>query len=816
MSFFVDVILPIPLSKLFTYSVNEHEAHFLKPGMRVAVSFGKTKIYAALVFRVHNEQPTYQTKDIEYILDEFPIVTSTQLAHWQWIADYYMCSLGEVYKAALPNAFLLESETVVEIAQKDLSTTQFSDEEYLVYEALNFKTSLKGQEITKILNKKKVLYVLKSLLEKNAIKISEKIFEKYVPKRIKYVRLAEKYQEENGLKQALDLLKNAPKQKQLILAYFNRNGREKTPIKSEELLEISKVSASVLKMAVEKGIFEEYYLQKDRFEFEGEIINQKQLTEIQGKTLLEIEQKFAEKQIVLLHGVTASGKTEIYVKLIDQVINQGKQVLYLLPEIAISTQLVSRLQRYFGDKIGVYHSKYSVNERVEVWNNVLHNSQKMKVILGVRSAVFLPFSDLGLIIVDEEHDASFRQIDPAPRFQARDTATILAKLHQCQLLLGSATPSIESLHNVANQKYGYVSLNQRYTSFQPPEIVLVDMKDKLRRKRIKGHFSDDLIQEMEQTLSKGKQVLLFQNRRGYAPVIQCKSCGTIPQCPNCDVSLTYHQGRNQLRCHYCGYAIAKSEICIACSSTDLITKGVGTEQIAQELLSLFPKITIDRMDQDTTQGKYGFQKILSDFEQQQTQILVGTQMITKGLDFSNVGLVGVINADMLIHAPDFRAHERSFQILMQVSGRAGRSAERGRVLIQTYNPSHIVLQQVLNHDFKGMYQTQTDERNEFAYPPFVRLIKITFKHTDFNKVNEGADWFAKALRNGFANQTDLQVLGPEFPLISRIRNEYIKDILVKIPLHLSFSKIKAFIIRTEKTFLAIAQFRSVRVIFHVD
>ena len=815
--YFVEVILPLPLPKLYTYRINEDEAHFLQMGMRVAVSFGKSKVYTALVHKVHTNEPTYETKDIEYILDETPIVTPEQITHWQWIADYYMCTLGEVIKSALPSAFLLESETIIEIAEKDLNPNLFSDDEFQVYEALHYKTALKGSEVSKIIPKKKTLKVIKSLVEKGAARISERIFEKYVPKLVKYIRLAEDYQSQEGLQKALELLKGE-KQKKLIMAYFNHINREVLPLKVENLLEEAKVSNAVLKSVVEKGILEIYYLQKDRVSFaDSEVLAKKTLNSIQNEALYQVQQQFQTKNTVLLQGVTASGKTEIYIELIDQYLKAGKQVLYLLPEIALTIHIINRLKNHFGENLSVYHSKYNTNERVEVCNNVLNNHPKAQLVVGVRSSVYLPFKNLGLVVIDEEHDSSYRQFDPAPRLQARDSAIMLANIFKAKTLLGTATPSIESMHNVKVGKYGFVYLSKRYANFLPPIIELIDIKDKQHRKRMNGHFSDILIEEMTNTLSQGKQVLLFQNRRGYAPIVQCMHCGTVPQCPHCDVSLTFHHSSNQLRCHYCGYAIPMPKTCIACGSVDLKTKGFGTEQISKELEILFPQVAIDRMDQDTTNGKYGYEKILAKFEQQETQILVGTQMISKGLDFENIGLVGVMNADALIHSPDYRAYERSFQLLLQVSGRAGRSAQRGKVLIQTYNPQHPVIQQVLQNDFKGMYQNQIEERQSFSYPPFVQMIKITLKHTNFNRTNEGAEWFANALKEAFASKKGIEILGPEFPLISRIRNEYMKDVLVKVkPSELSIHHTKEEIKRIETSFQSISNFRAIRVSYLID
>ena len=815
--YFVEVILPLPLPKLYTYRINEDEAHFLQMGIRVAVSFGKSKVYTALVHKVHTNEPTYETKDIEYILDETPIVTPEQITHWQWIADYYMCTLGEVIKSALPSAFLLESETIIEIAEKDLNSNLFSDDEFQVYEALHYKTALKGSEVSKIIPKKKTLKVIKSLVEKGAARISERIFEKYVPKLIKFIRLAKDYQSQENLQKALELLKGE-KQKKLIMAYFNHINREVLPLKVENLLEEAKVSNAVLKSVVEKGILEIYYLQKDRVSFaDSDVLAKKTLNNIQNEALYQVQQQFQTKNTVLLQGVTASGKTEIYIELIDQYLKAGKQVLYLLPEIALTIHIINRLKKHFGKNLSVYHSKYNTNERVEVWNNVLNNCSKAQLVVGVRSSVYLPFKNLGLVVIDEEHDSSYRQFDPAPRLQARDSAIMLANLFKAKTLLGTATPSIESMHNVKIGKYGFVYLSKRYANFLPPIIELIDIKDKQHRKRMNGHFSDILIEEMTNTLSQGKQVLLFQNRRGYAPIVQCMHCGTVPQCPHCDVSLTFHHSSNQLRCHYCGYAIPMPKTCIACGSVDLKTKGFGTEQISKELEILFPQVAIDRMDQDTTNGKYGYEKILAKFEQQETQILVGTQMISKGLDFENIGLVGVMNADALIHSPDYRAYERSFQLLLQVSGRAGRSAQRGKVLIQTYNPQHPVIQQVLQNDFKGMYQNQIEERQSFSYPPFVQIIKITLKHTNFNRTNEGAEWFANALKEAFASKKGIEILGPEFPLISRIRNEYMKDVLVKVkPSELSIHHTKEQIKRIETSFQSISNFRAIRVSYLID
>ncbi|WP_407942459.1 primosomal protein N' [Mesoflavibacter sp. CH_XMU1404-2] len=813
---FIDVILPIPLEKRFTYSITQAESEFLQIGMRVSIPFGKTKIYTGIVANIHQTAPlVYDAKDIHQILDESPIVTQQQLRLWQWIAKYYMCTEGEVMRAALPNAFLLESETIISPNNTSvINDEDLKDDEFLIYEALQHQSSLKIQDISNILDKKNVLPVVKRLVEKEAVILNEEIYEKYKPKYVRYVKLSSEYSSEAALNSLLeDLNKNATKQKEVILNLFSISAKTKKPVKVSELVEVSKTSSTTIKTLVDKNILEEYHIQTDRVQYNGEENSEsKQLNQYQTEALQQIKNQFKNQNVVLLHGVTSSGKTEVYVKLIEDVIAEGKQALYLLPEIALTTQLVSRLQDYFGEQVAVFHSKYSAHERVEVYNNVLHNSAKAKIILGARSSIFLPFDNLGLIIVDEEHEQSFKQFDPAPRYHARDAAVVLASFFKAKILLGSATPSLESYHNAQENKYGLVEINRRYNNVQMPDIELVDLKDKHKKKRMKGHFSDRLIEEMTETLKEGHQVILFQNRRGYSPIVECTTCGHSPQCPNCDVSLTYHQYRKQLRCHYCGYGIAMQQKCMACGTPDLDAVGFGTEQIEAEVKELFPDFKVARMDLDTTRGKFGYEKIITALEQQEIDILVGTQMLTKGLDFRNVKLVGIMNADNMLNFPDFRAHERSFQLMLQVSGRAGRTEKRGKVLIQTYNPYHKILQQVSTNDYIGMFKEQLEERYNYKYPPFYRLIKITLKHRDYNKVNLAADWLAKALVQLFKNN----VLGPEFPPVSRIRNQYHKNILIKIPQGQHLGKTKEAIKRVETTFSAIADFKAVRLIMNVD
>ncbi|MEZ4856820.1 MAG: primosomal protein N' [Gelidibacter sp.] len=812
---FIDVILPIPLEKSFTYRITPAEAAFLKVGMRVSVPFGKSKIYTALVYNLHTNKPlAYEAKDIHQILDDVPLITQTQLKHWEWISSYYMCTLGEVMRAALPSAFVLESETIISKNNNCvINDEDLKDDEFLVYEALHHQSSLKIQDISNILDKTNVLPVIKRLLDKDAILIEEEVYEKYKPKLVRYVKLHSAYASEEKLQELLKNLSRAPKQRDVIMTLFSISAQTKKAVKISEVSEKSDASASIIKALIDKGILEEYYIQKDRIEYSGdENEASKQLNEHQKNALDKIVQSFENKNITLLHGVTSSGKTEVYVKLIEAVIASGKQVLYLLPEIALTTQLVTRLQNYFGEKVAVFHSKYSSHERVEVWYNVLNNENKAQIVLGARSSIFLPFHNLGLIIVDEEHESSYKQFDPSPRYHARDAAIVLASLFNCKTLLGSATPSLESYYNVQQEKYGLVQITKRYNEVLMPEMELVDIKDKHKRKRMQGHFSDRLIEEMTEALQDGHQIILFQNRRGFSPIVECNTCGHSPQCPNCDVSLTYHQYKNELRCHYCGYYTAMLKTCMACGSVELDNKGFGTEQVEQEATALFPDFKVARMDLDTTRGKYGYDKIINAFEQQEVDILVGTQMLTKGLDFRNVKLVGIMNADNMLNFPDFRAHERSFQLMLQVSGRAGRTDKRGKVLIQTYNPHHRILQQVSTNNYADMYKEQMDDRFNYKYPPIYRLIKITLKHKDYNKVTIGADWYAKSLKQIFKTN----VLGPEFPPVSRIRNQFHKNILVKIPSQQSLSKTKEAIIKVNNSFLSIKDFRAVRVILNVD
>lgn len=814
MLYFIEVILPLAVAKTFTYQVSEAEFNYIQIGMRVAVPFGKTKIYTALVLDKNNIPPQlYDAKEIHQILDDKPVVNSFQIEHWKWIASYYMCSLGEVFRSALPSGYILESETIISAKQNhEIPNDELKDDEYLILEALKSQSSITIQEVIKILGKKTVFPVINKLLSKGALVLEEEINEQYKPKLVRYIKLQDEFLQQDKLAELLALLSNAKKQRELVLHYFQVQAKEKGPISVKKLVELSGCSSTIVKSLVDKSIFEEYYLVKDRVTFEKEENSNFTLSEAQQNAFDSIKKNLEEFDVSLLHGVTASGKTEIYIKLLEEYIQAEKQVLFLLPEIALTTQLVHRLTAYFGNEVAVFHSKYSNNERIEVWNQVLENSPKAKVVIGVRSALFLPFSNLGCIIVDEEHEQTYKQTDPSPRYHARDAAIVLAKQHKAKVLLGSATPSLETYYNVQSKKYGLTELTIRYGNVVLPEIELIDIKDKYFRKKMTGHFSDVLLEGITETIANGEQVILFQNRRGFSPYVECVTCGHVPHCPSCDVSLTYYKFKNQLRCHYCGYSIANPTHCHTCQSVDLTTKGFGTEQIEMELKAIFPDKNIGRMDQDTTRGKFGFEKIIDSFKNREIDVLVGTQMLAKGLDFDNVTLVGILNADNLLNQPNFRAYERAFQMIMQVSGRAGRSEKQGKVLIQTYNPYHNTIQQVLSNDYLAMYKEQIYERKNFKYPPFFRLIKLTLKHRDFDRLKEGSLWFYNVL----VQSLPIPVLGPEEPAINRIRNEYIQTIMIKIPTTAHLGNTKAIITKMRNSFEAIPQYRSIRVTVNVD
>ncbi|SCY09890.1 replication restart DNA helicase PriA [Nonlabens sp. Hel1_33_55] len=814
MSHFLDVILPLPLERYFTYCITAAEADFIQQGMRVAVPFGKSKIYTGIAVGVRqNIEVAYDIKDIEFVIDESPILQEGQIKFWEWIASYYLCSVGQVMKAALPKSLLLESETII---QRDENTNveddALTDQEFLILEALDNRKAMKVDDVASLLDRKTVLPILRQMLSKHLIILQEELYNTYKAKTEKYISLAPEFKSEHALRELLDSMSRAPKQREVLMTLFMMRAGDKL-VKSKDLETRAKASRAVLKSLIDKQILLETEQEVSRMLMDRQTGSELyELNESQEIAYGEIKQAFQESKVCLLHGVTSSGKTEIYVKLIEEYLAQGKQCLYLLPEIALTTQLIGRLQHYFKHQVLVYHSKYNLNERQEVWNLVLDATEPY-VIIGARSALLLPFEDLGLIIVDEEHETSFKQFDPAPRYNARDASIVLGKMKGSQILLGSATPSLESYYNTTIGKFELVELKKRYGNVLMPEINMIDIKEKHRKKRMTGHFSDTLIEAMTEAFKNDEQVILFQNRRGFAPIMECNTCGHAPQCPNCDVSLTVHQHRGQMRCHYCGYHTFIPRECIACSSTDLDTKGFGTEQIEAEFKEIFPNRRIARMDLDTTRGKYSYEKLIDKVENREVDCLVGTQMLTKGLDFRHVTLVGVLNADAMLNFPDFRSHERCFQLLTQVAGRAGRTEKRGTVLLQSYNPHHMILQQVSTYDYKTMFKEQLQDRYQFKYPPYQRLIRITFKHRDYSTTLQAGEWFVGAL-----NQIEhgVEVLGPEFPPVSRVRNLFNVHVMVKMGKTHSPETIKGFISKVKKSFESIKQYRSVRCNIDVD
>ena len=813
--YFIDALLPLALPKAYTYCITSKEKEFLGQGFRVAVPFGKQKIYTAIVSRIHQVAPqTYEPKSIVMIMDEAPVVTSTQLNFWKWMSSYYMCTQGEILRASLPAALMIESQSV--LVKKEASKDQLntlSDTQYLVYEALQ-KQSLTLDEISQITDLKRVMPLVLDMIDKNAAMIHQRLEEKFKPKKLRMIQLETSFQESKALESLLDNIARAPKQIDVLMTMLGQKKGLQEWIEVSKIKQQAQVNSSVIKTLIDKGVLKESYQEANRIliKHAQSEFKDKKLSDAQGRVLEDIKIELIKKEVVLFEGVTASGKTEVYIHLITEQIKAGKQVLYLLPEISLTSQIVSRLAARFGKQVLVYHSRYSIHERTEIWKQVLDGGSQGQIIVGARSAILLPFQNLGLVIVDEEHENSYKQFDPAPRYHARDSAIYLAKNVNARVVLGSATPSIETAENVRNGKYGWVKLTERYGGVSLPNIELVNLKEAYRKKKMSGMFSESLLDAIRTTLGEGKQVILFQNRRGYAPILECVSCGHAPQCTQCDVSLTYHQTQNQLRCHYCGYNIPMPTQCHACGMPTLTTKGVGTQQIQEQVQQLFPEVTVGRMDWDSTRGKWDFDKIIEAFDNGQIQILVGTQMVVKGLDFKNVLLVGVINADHVLNLPDFRAHERSYQMLCQVAGRAGRSDRKGIVLIQTFQPEHPTLKQVIDHDYSSLFQIQKREREQYRYPPYFRMIRITFKSRQYETVNMASDWFTNVIKQSYKGS----VLGPEFPTIARVRNLYHKQLLVKIDHKLNTNEVKSLLARTYKSFQAIASFRSTRVNFDVD
>jgi len=820
LTLFVDIIIPVAISKEFTYRVPFELNPHIQPFVRVVVPFGKGKFVTGIITRVHEEIPKdYQAKYIEVVLDDAPLIGAQQYQLWKWISAYYMAPIGDVMNAALPANFKLASETIITLHPDFESKITLTDREAAIVDALTIKEFLSLKDVSEIVGIKTIQPIIKRMIERRIVISQEEINDKFTAKTALFIKIADPYLEEevlNELFASFQQSKAKAKQEQVLLEILHLGGLKNgtaVPIQ-RKTLEENGCSLSAINTLEKSGILVSERIQISRLKLkEDEQQFFPKLSEHQDDALKKIKSSFEEKDIVLLQGVTGSGKTEVYIHLIQEQIELGKQVLFLVPEIALTTQLIQRLSNYFGNQVGIYHSKFNGNERVEIWNQVLaNNSEKYRVLVGARSALFLPFQNLGLVIVDEEHEGSFKQHDPSPRYHARDMSIVLSKLFGAKTLLGSATPSIETVFNVQQGRYGSVQLTKRYSEVALPEIFVADMKKERIEKTVNGHFSSFLITEMKEAMERDEQIILFQNRRGYTPIWSCEVCTFSPNCKNCDTTLNYHKLHNVLKCHYCSYQIPPIGTCPQCGSNKLKMLGFGTEKIEDDLSLIFPKARISRMDFDTTRNKNSHQEIISDFENRNIDILIGTQMVAKGLDFDHVGLVGILDADLLLHKVDFRAFERSFQLMTQVAGRAGRREKRGRVIIQTSSPHHWVIQKTVEHNFEEFAANELVERRNYHYPPFYKLIRFTIKHKDANLVSDAAEKYAKLLRESFHER----VIGPEFPIIARIQNFYIKEILLKVENTAPLKQVKERIAELTDQFYSVPNYKPVRLIIDVD
>ena len=816
---FADVILPVPIRKEFTYRVPFELNENLFSGARVVVPFGRAKLITGIVSSIHENIPQdYQAKLIEHQLDDHPIITPKQYTFWKWISAYYMAPIGDVMNAALPANFKLASETKIVLHPDfNIDPKLLTEREMEVVSALELREVLDLKEISEIIGIKTVQPIIKKLIDKKAVLSLEELNDKFTPKTASFIRLSDAYSQEENISNYIELLESKKgKDKQLkallTLIHLTIKNQDKLVLKKDLIDE--EISSSSINTLEKNGIIVQERIEIARLDADSSMTQEfKQLSQSQSVALDEIHMAFEEDKVAMLHGVTGSGKTEIYVQLIQEHLDLGQQVLFLLPEIALTTQLIQRLSAYFGEQIGVYHSKFNQNERIEIWNHVLNDDMnKYRIILGARSSIFLPYRNLGLIIVDEEHESSYKQYDPSPRYNARDCAIVLSTLHNAKIVLGSATPSIESYYNAKSNKYKLVELNDRFGKVLLPEIFCADVKKERKKKSMKSHFTSFLIDHMREVLNIGEQIILFQNRRGYTPYWMCEICNWTPKCVNCDVSLTYHKHSNNLKCHYCSYASKPVGSCSACGSNRLNMLGFGTEKIEDELAIMFPEKKVKRMDLDTTRSKNAYANILNDFDTGKIDILIGTQMVTKGLDFKNVNLVGILDADMLLNRANFRAFERSFQLMTQVAGRSGRRQKRGKVIIQTGDPEHWVIEKVIDHDFKGFYKSEIIERENYFYPPYFKIIEITLKHRDENKLIKAAYDLSIQLRNSFKER----VLGPEFPVVKRINNLFLKKIILKIEKDASDKKVKERIHQIVDEFYSVPINKSIRVVIDVD
>ena len=816
---FVDVILPLPLPDTFTYRLSPEQEEHVQPGCRVVVPFGRKKFYTGIVCNVHCLKPTaYEVKEVVTILDERPILLPLQFKFWEWLAGYYLCTQGDVYKAALPSGLKLESETIVALNPDFEATGWLPEREQHLLDLLSAEPEQSVTQLEKDSGLKNVLPTVNALLAREAIFVKEELKQSYKPKLETRVRLTPDANNEHRLHIFFDeLQRRAPKQLDLLMKYLEISGTlggSERPVAKRDLLQRAGATPAVFNGLVARGVFETYQTEIGRLDthlLPTEVQPPCQLSSPQQRAHDEIISALRKKNVCLLYGVTSSGKTEIYIHLIQEVLERGGQVLYLLPEIALTTQITGRLRRVFGSRLGIYHSKFPDAERVEIWQRQL-SDHPYDVILGVRSSVFLPFQRLQLIIVDEEHEATYKQQDPAPRYHARNAAIVLASLCGAKTLLGTATPSLESWHNAETEKYALVTLSERHKAVRLPQIVPVDIRELRRKKRMTGSFSPLLLQHVREALERKEQVILFQNRRGFAPMIECHTCGWVPKCKNCDVSLTYHKGLNMLTCHYCGYTEPLPRRCPACDGTDLRARGFGTEKIEDEIKALLPEARVARMDLDTTRTRTAYERIINDFAEGRTDILIGTQMVSKGLDFERVSVVGILNADTLLNYPDFRAYERAFQLMAQVAGRAGRRDTQGLVILQTRNVTHPIIDQVIANDYEGMAAGQLAERQVFHYPPYYRLIYVYLKHRREDVVEQMAQDMAGRLRNLFGNR----VLGPDKPPVARIQTLFIRKIVLKVENNAPVARVRSLLTSVQRDVTGDERFKSGLVYYDVD
>ena len=817
---YAEVILPLPLNATFSYRIPEELAPQAKVGSRVIVQFGSKKFYTGIIESITPIAPQgFEVKDITTIIDDYPIIKHPQLKLWHWISEYYLCAIGDVYKAAVPAGLKIESETFVEINNEyeEDENARLSEREAIVCQLLDHEGKLSLTEIEKKTGFKNIITLINNLIELNAVIVSEKLIERYRSKKEIYVKLKASSDNPKSLHQAFDAVKGAKKQETMLLALlelssYTRKDTENQEVTRAQLIERTGLTTAIISAMAKKGIIEVYKKEINRFQFNGIVTHKLPiLSDAQNTALESIVNSFSEHPVTLLHGVTSSGKTEIYIHLISKVLQQGNQALFLVPEIALTTQLTHRLQKVFGERVLIYHSRFSDNERVDIWKKLL-NEDEPCVVIGARSSLFLPFSKLGIVIVDEEHESSYKQYDPAPRYNARDIAIVLASMHGAKTLLGSATPSIETYYKAQLGKFGFVELLNRYENVTLPQIETIDMTIARKRYMTNGSFAQPTITAARETLKDGNQIIIFHNRRGFAPMARCKQCAWIPKCEHCDVSLTYHRYQNQLVCHYCGTAYPLPNICPSCKEPEVEILGYGTERIEDEVSLLFPDNKILRMDLDTTRNKDNYENIIEDFSNHKADILVGTQMVTKGLDFGGVSLVTILNADRIINFPDFRSAERAFNMLEQVSGRAGRRNTQGKVIVQTSNPSHPIINYLKNHDYKGFYNYELEERKIFNYPPFTRVIYIYLKHRDNDTLTEIATIYASHLRQLFGNR----VFGPEEPIISRIQSLYIRKIMLKVETNASMAKVKQILRNTYEEMHQHPRMKGMIVYYDVD